>query len=44
MPKMHDYYEELMRTHYSNHLEMCSELGLTLEDLYTNDLIDEDFH
>lgn len=45
MPKMHDYYENLLNTrHYDTHLEMCDELGISLDDLYTSDLSDEDFY
>lgn len=43
MPKIHDYYQEMLDTHYGSHLEMCNELGLTLDDLYTNELEEEDF-
>lgn len=43
MPKIHDYYQEMLDTHYGSHLEMCSELGLTLDDLYTNELEEDDF-
>lgn len=44
MPKMHNYYENLLNTHhYNNHLEMCNELGISLEDLYTNELDENDF-
>lgn len=43
MPRMHNYYEELLNTHYHSHLEMCNELGITMDDLYTNELTDEDF-
>lgn len=43
MPRMHNYYEELLNTHYHSHLELCNELGITMDDLYTNELTDEDF-
>nr|WP_307989598.1 hypothetical protein [uncultured Niameybacter sp.] len=43
MPKIHDYYEEMLNTHYGSHLEMCDELGLALEDLYTSELDEDDF-
>lgn len=44
MPKMYNYYEELANTHYNGHLEMCKDLGITLNDLYTNELDDQDFN
>lgn len=43
MPKMHNYYEELMNTHFNHHLEMCTELGISPKAIYTESLDDEDF-
>lgn len=42
MPKVHHYYEELLHTKYHNHLEMCDELGISLDDIYTDELTEED--
>lgn len=43
MPKIHGYYEDLMKHHYGNHLEMCSELGLDPKEIYTHELTEEDW-
>lgn len=44
MAKMHHYYEELANTHYNTHLEMCEDLGVTLNDLYTDELDEDDLY
>lgn len=44
MAKMHHYYEELANTKYTDHLEMCKDLGVNLQDLYTDEIDEEDLY